>query len=135
MDRKLASVLIGLVIAGAEAARSGGSSSAVPRYSSRQLKRRDRSHSCDDPAYAFHRSVPLGIRAVSVASNGLAHRAIASAAVGSASPRSAAFSSILVSAALGPSGRAVVAGSERGLIVYYGWHVSPDAPDLNNSSC
>jgi len=66
---------------------------------------------------------------VSAASNGLAHRAIASAAVGSASSRSADFS-ILVSAALGPSGRVVVAGSERGLLVYYGWHVSPETPKL-----
>ena len=81
------------------------------------------------------------MRLVAVGSNVIAHRAIASAAVG----RPTSLSSVLYAdvsgsirlelRVLGPSGPAVVSESESVSIVYYGWHSSLISPILNNCLC
>jgi len=80
------------------------------------IRRGDHSVSWSDPAYAFHRSVPFGIRRVSVESNVVGARAIASAAVGRSS--SVQFVSGRSSTAVVP----VVSSVGRGSVVYYGCH-------------
>ncbi|GAA0550824.1 hypothetical protein GCM10008994_27170 [Halorubrum ejinorense] len=105
---------------------------------------------CDEPAYAFQRSVPFGIRLVPDGSNIAADRATASAAVGKSSGPSFASSpsgvadgvdrsmprSLRVASRVpGPPGPVVVPDVERASVVYYGRHVSRNGRILNNCLC